>query len=144
MDATGGTAFSVDELAEHAGVSRRTIFNHFSSLDDIVAQVAADVLSELTENLATNVPAHSLPPEASLLDELAEVIRATDLVAPIAYLTRTLGGDDPEGPFQERLLTQAIEQVGTGLVEVLRRRHPDTDILDLQLLVGSFTAGVLV
>jgi len=144
MDATGGTGFSVDELAERAGVSRRTIFNHFASLNDVVAQVSADVLSELIENLAAAVPAESLPEGASLVDELAEVIRATDLVTPMAYLTRTLGGDDPQSPFQDHLLNQALEQVGSGLVEVLQRRHPEADPLKLQLLVGSVAAGVLV
>lgn len=144
MDASEGTAFSVEELAERAGVSRRTIFNHFASLDDVVAQVSANVLSELIENLATAAPADTLPPDASLLDELAEGLRATDLVTPMAYLTRTLGGDNPQGPFQDRLLTQAIEQVGTGLVAVLRRRHPEAELLNLQLLVSSLTAGVLV
>lgn len=144
MDATGGTAFSVDELAERAGVSRRTIFNHFASLDDIVAQICADVLSELIDNLAAAVPAESLPEDVPLMDELAEVVRATDLVTPMAYLTRTLGGDDPESSFQDRLLNQALEQVGTGLVEVLRQRHPEADLLNLQLLVSSFAAGVLV
>ena len=35
MDETGGTAFTVDELAERADVSRRTVFNHFASLEEI-------------------------------------------------------------------------------------------------------------
>lgn len=144
MDTTGGTAFSVDELADRAGVSRRTVFNHFGSLDDVVAQVSANVLSELVDNLAAAAPPEALPPGATLLDEVDEVVRSTDLVTPMAYLTRTLGGEDPQSPFQDRLLTQAIEQVGTGLVEVLRRRHPDAELLDLQLLVSSVTAGVIV
>src|SRR5699024_12043335 len=108
-----------------------TISNHTPSRDDIVAQVSADVPSELVENLAAAVPAESLPEGASLVDELAEVIRATDLVTPIAYLTRTLGGDHPQSPFQDHLLNQALEQVGTCLGDVMRRRHPEARLLTL-------------
>lgn len=41
----GNPQFSVDELAERADVSRRTVFNHFSSLDDVIMTTCARVLS---------------------------------------------------------------------------------------------------
>lgn len=144
MDSTGGTAFTVDELAERADVSRRTVFNHFASLDDVVAEVGANVLGELIEKLATPIETGHPTAGSSILDELAEVVRSTDLVTPMAYLTRTLGGTDPSGPWHANLLNQALTEVGNGLVAALRRRHPEADPLDLQLLVSSFTGGVLV
>lgn len=144
MDATGGTAFTVDELAERADVSRRTVFNHFASLDDVVAEVGANVLGELIERIATPIEAGHPQAGSSALDELAEVLRGTDLVTPMAYLTRTLGGTDPAGPWHANLLNQAFTEVGSGLVAALRRRHPEADPLDLQLLVSAFTSGVLV
>lgn len=144
MDSTGGTAFTVDELAERADVSRRTVFNHFASLDDVVAEVCANVLSELIDKLAEPMDAAQPAPGISLLDELADVLRSTDLVTPMAYLTRTLGGTDPNGPWHANLLTQALTQVGHGLTATLRRRHPEADPLDLQLLVSALTGGVLV
>lgn len=139
-----GTDFTVDELAERADVSRRTVFNHFASLDDVVAEVGANVLGGLIEKLADPIEAGRPSSAGTLLDELAEVVRSTDLVTPMAYLTRTLGGTDPNGPWHANLLNQALTEVGTGLVAALRRRHPDADPLDLQLLVSSFTGGVLV
>ena len=144
MDETGGTAFTVDELAERADVSRRTVFNHFASLDDVVAEVGANVLGELIEKLATPIEAGHTSVQSSILDELSAVVRSTDLVTPMAYLTRTLGGTDPHSPWHANLLNQALTEVGNGLVAALRRRYPDVDTLDLQLLVSAFTGGVLV
>ncbi|WP_235912118.1 TetR/AcrR family transcriptional regulator [Ruania zhangjianzhongii] len=144
MDSTGGTAFTVDELAERADVSRRTVFNHFASLDDVVAEVCADVLGELIQKLATPIETGRPAAGSSILDELAAVVRSTDLVTPMAYLTRTLGGTDPHGPWHANLLNQALTEVGNGLVAALRRRYPEADTLDLQLLASSFTGGVLV
>ena len=40
----GKPQFSVDELAERADVSRRTVFNHFSSLDDVIMTTCTQVL----------------------------------------------------------------------------------------------------
>lgn len=149
MDETGGTAFTVDELAERADVSRRTVFNHFASLEDVFAEVCAEVLGELIEKLAVPIDAAATDgpttePGPAMLDELAAVVRSTDLVTPMAYLTRTLGGTDAGGPWHANLLTRALSQVGEGLTAVLRRRHPGADPLDLQLLVSAFTGGVLV
>lgn len=150
MDETGGTAFTVDELAERADVSRRTVFNHFASLEDVFAEVCAEVLGELIEKLAVPIDSAartdgtSAEPGPAMLDELAEVVRSTDLVTPMAYLTRTLGGTDAGGPWHANLLNRALTEVGEGLTGVLRRRHPEADELDLQLLVSAFTGGVLV
>lgn len=144
MDETGGTSFTVDELAMRADVSRRTVFNHFASMDDVFAEVCASVLGELIEKLAAPVEGATSEPTGSLLDELAQVVRSTDLVTPMAYLTRTLGGTDPRTPWHANLLTRALSEVGDGLTAVLRRRHPDAELLDLRLLVSAFTGGVLV
>ncbi|MGW6228038.1 helix-turn-helix domain-containing protein, partial [Cellulosimicrobium cellulans] len=43
MEENGGARFTVDELAARADVARRTIFNHFASLDDVVVEVCEDV-----------------------------------------------------------------------------------------------------
>src|SRR5699024_12413742 len=91
MDETGGTAFTVDELAERADVSRRTVFNHFASLEDVFAEVCAEVLGELIEKLAVPIDAAATDdpttePGPAMLDELAAVVRSTDLVTPMAYL----------------------------------------------------------
>lgn len=143
MDATGDISFTVDELAERADVSRRTVFNHFSSLDDVVAEVCTEVLGELVARLAATSRAERRGDTTSL-DELVATVRGTDLVGPMAYLTRTLGGQGGGADWNPDLLTRAVNQVGSALVEILAERHPGVARIDLHLLVSAFTAGVLV
>src|SRR5699024_10728557 len=123
MDATGGIAFTVDELAERADVSRRTVFNHFASLDDVVAEVATEILGELADNLAA--PATRSGRRGTALDELIGTVRGTDIVGPMAYLTRILGPVEPTAPWKADLLARAVSQLGSALVDILAQHHPD-------------------
>src|SRR5690625_5453334 len=129
MDETGGTAFTVDELAERADVSRRTVFNHFASLEDVFAEVCAEVLGELIEKLAVQIDAAATDdpttePGPAMLDELAAVVSSTDLVNQMALLTLTLGGTDAGGPLHSNLLTHALLEDRTGSHTVSRCSNP--------------------
>jgi len=141
----GAPAFSVDELAERADVSRRTVFNHFGSLDDVVLTVCAQRLGQViaeVELAATRTPVGD-GSRASMFDELAETLRGADLPAPITYLANALGplaqGDDPRAA---ALAQQAFARVADHLVDELLRRYPHADPLDVRLLVTSLVHGV--
>ncbi|NKG21921.1 TetR family transcriptional regulator [Paeniglutamicibacter terrestris] len=135
------SVFSVDELAARANVSRRTVFNHFASIDDVVIAVFGIELGAVVERLAT-IPEG---PGSSMFDDLAETVRSTDLVPPMVYLTRVLGGDEPEPtPKQALLAARTFTEISTGLAAEMQRRHPGATALRVNLLVGSLTSGLLV
>jgi TetR/AcrR family transcriptional regulator of autoinduction and epiphytic fitness len=135
------SVFSVDELAARADVSRRTVFNHFASIDDVVIAVFGIELGAVVERLAT-IPEG---PGSSMFDDLAETVRSTDLVPPMVYLTRVLGGDEPEPtPKQALLAARTFTEISTGLAAEMQRRHPGATALQVNLLVGSLTSGLLV
>ena len=144
MQETGGTDFTVDELAHRADVARRTVFNHFESLDDIVTTVCGEILGAVFDSMES----HATPPAAggTMFDELAHALTATDLVTPMAYLTRVLGGDaaDALSPRRAAMVGRAFTEVSARMSTELLRRHPDADPLDVQLLVGSLMSGALV
>ncbi|AEE44510.1 TetR/AcrR family transcriptional regulator [Cellulomonas fimi] len=144
LDETGGTAFTVDELAARADVSRRTVFNHFESLDDVVTTVCGEILGTVFDSLEQHSAAAD--PDATMFDELAHALTTTDLVTPMAYLTRLLGGATPDAltPRREAMVGRALTEVSARLSTELLRRHPDADPFDVQLLVGSLMSGVLV
>ena len=85
----GPAALPLDEIAERAGVSRRTVFNYFHSVEDLLVAVGADMLGGVIASLQVNAPApsevpdpHEAPPEApqeALLDELAAGLNPTEL-----------------------------------------------------------------
>ncbi|OCI33184.1 TetR/AcrR family transcriptional regulator [Oerskovia enterophila] len=142
---SGGTAFSVDELASRADVSRRTVFNHFASLDDVVTEVCSEVVGAALgrlDALSTSAdPAHA---DAALLDEVADALRATDFVTPLTYLTRVLGDEGGPSPRRALTLIKVFAEVSTRLTTGLASSHPEADPFDVELLVGSVMSGLIV
>lgn len=155
MDTTGGVAFSVDDLAARADVSRRTVFNHFASLDDVVMQVCADILGALVDRFVASASAARVAPARAgaatpehhagvMFDEVVHALRTTDLVTPMAYLTRTLGVPPHASPARAALLLRSLDHVSERFSAAMLSRHPDADPLDVHLLVNSLVSGVVV
>ena len=143
----GGAQFGVDELAERADVSRRTVFNHFGSLDDVVLTVCTERLGRVIDEVqavATATPVGD-GSRASMFDELALTLRGADLPPAITYLAGALGplaeGHDPRA---QALAEEAFSRVADHLAAELVRRYPRADLLDVQLLVSSLVHGVAV
>jgi len=155
MSETGGVDFSVDELAQRAGVSRRTVFNHFPSLDDVVAAVGADAFAAVRDALLAVEPrtAHEDRDDArraAVLADLVGALRRADLVVPMASLTRGLGlaGASADAavvpPHQAMLLLRALSDVSEDLAADLGRRHPGVAPVDVDLLVAQAMSSLVV
>jgi AcrR family transcriptional regulator len=145
LDAKGVAGFTVDELADRADVSRRTVFNHFASVDDIVIAVCSEVLGDVVERIESEASPPATAARPSVFDEVAQVLRSTDLVTPIAYLTRVLcTPDDEPSERQALVLLRAFTEVSERLSAEMLRRHPDADVLTSRLLVSSLMGGLVV
>jgi TetR/AcrR family transcriptional regulator of autoinduction and epiphytic fitness len=141
MDERSGTDFTVEEIAERADVSRRTVFNHFASLDDVVVEVCSGALGTVIESLASVDLGDGT--NASTMEEMADVLRAADLVGPLAYLTRVLGlPHDQPSPRQALMTLRVFTEVSSLLSAAILLRRPGADRLALDLLVGSLAGGV--
>lgn len=157
MEATRGIDWSVDELAAEADVARRTIFNHFDSLDDVVAAVGAEAFEKIFNVLLDLPEADSAGPES----DLAVSIRTADLVGPLAALSRGFGlvrrtEDDtetvcivgavhPEIPARPAmLLLRSLAEISERLVTELCRRHSDLEPMDVELAVTRHVSELVV
>lgn len=142
MEEREGRDFTVEELALRADVSRRTVFNHFSSIDDVVAEVCSGVLGSLMESLVS-APTEDGTAPGSVFEELARAFRSADLVGAMAYLTRVLGGgQDPASPWQALMTMRTLTEVSDRLTAELQRRRPGVDGLSISLLVAALTGGM--
>lgn len=142
----GGHGFSVDQLAERADVSRRTVFNHFGSLDEVLLAALGQVMDVLIEDFdrrsaATPVGDGSL---ASVFDEVSAALRAIDLVGPITALTSLLDGLDEDDEAGQRLVREVMHRTTARLAADVARRSPGADELDIDLLVHSLLGGLVV
>ena len=142
----GVQGFSVDDLAAKAGVSRRTIFNHFSSaedagyeyLSDLVTRFIGAVLAELRD-----------PPErgeqtlSSVYRDLCAAMRTrspVEALHPLLLQVREVKESPTAALWTFRVTSAATER----LEHLFRERLPDHDRLELQLVATSIINSMSV
>lgn len=136
-----GVRFTVDELAERADVSRRTVFNHFGTLDDVVVAVCNDVLGGLVERFLDR----ALPtPGSSMVDDVAHALAQTDLVTPMAYLTRVLGPPGADSASRAAVMLRSLSDLGDRFAAAMTARYRDADPLTTDVLCHSLMTGLIV
>lgn len=141
-----GTPPTVDEVADRAGVSRRTVFNYFPSVDDLIIAVGTDALSGLIESLnisGADSTAGSDDP-AVVFAELATAVHRIDLVDAVVRLTRILGDTGYENPRIAALVRSTFVTIADRLVTTLTDHHPAADPFRIELMVSSVIGGVMV
>lgn len=143
IESGDGSRFSADALAARAGVSRRTVFNHFASLDDVLLGVCTDTLDVAVERLRDQAPPPY--PEGSreaLFAALAQALRSADLSDRIVRVWRAMGGAAVDDGRRQAFAQQALALVANRLSEQLAASNPDADRLDLDLLASLLTHGI--
>lgn len=150
-DSPGREGFTVDQVAEHAGVSRRTVFNHFATVEDLLVAVCeqileettAQVLLELDRRLAGARPvADGGLPDAVALDALCAATRDADLPRAMTAIVRVLDVSAHEGERGEAISQAALDHVGGRLAARVTEHAPDLDPLVLQLTIALLMNGI--
>ena len=145
IDVRQGPRFSVDELAAEADLSRRTVFNHFESLDEVILAACTEILDAVVasfrEAATASAPGGGL---GTVLEEIVHAVRSTDLPHLTAYLWNALGGVEAPATRQQRFMQVALSRVADDLTVEVVRRNPSVDPLDAELLVSSLLHGVAV
>ena len=141
----GKPRFSVDELAERADVARRTIFNHFSSLDDVIMTACTQVLSSVVDEFratAAAVPTGD-GSRVALFDEIIAALRGIDLPTVVSYLWGVLAEEGDDGKSQnavQAVFVRTSEQLSTEMAQ----RSSDLDEFEVAILVSSLMNGIAV
>lgn len=136
-----GVRFSVDQLADRADVSRRTIFNHFVSVDDVVTTVCTEMLDPVIRAFRDSFAAGGRP---SMFDDIAEALRATDVPGIIGFLWHALGGFTPDDPRPNQIFLATFSRISDEMARELCARYPEVDPLDAAVLVSSLMNGIVV
>lgn len=125
---------TVDDVAQRAGVGRRTVFHHFHSLDRLVAAAVETRVNECSEFVPE-------PAGTSALDErIATTVERLDAcyarLAPIQRTVVAAALDTPSSPAAHHLarLDAAILRhvSGTYRAELSARPDPNDALVDLE------------
>ena len=146
IDERGGRDFSVDDLAARADIARRTVFNHFASLDEVLLAVCEQELSVIIDRFLADMARTPVGDgsRASMFDELESAARGADLAPAIAGLYRILGDPGKDDPKAAVLTQTAFSRVTERLRHEVARRYPAADPLDAALLVEGLMSGIVV
>ena len=148
----GADGFTVEGVARAAGVSRRTVFNHFTGIDQLLVAVCEQILAEATtailehvDRVAAALPdgqAGGLAGGLAALDAVGEAAREVDLATAIVTIHRMLGCPAPDDERAHSISRTAFGHVGGSLRERLRTRAPGLDEVDLELGLALLFAGI--
>lgn len=120
----GYAAMSMDELATRVGVSKPTLYNHFSTKDDLVVAVAVQFLEQLFAQIAAKQAECTTP-----LQKLAAALR-TSVEFQVATEPATLQLWVPD-------LIRILKSHPTSLAYITRLRESVTELVEAALAAGE-------
>jgi AcrR family transcriptional regulator len=130
----GSGGFTVDALADAAGISRRTFFNYFPSIEAAVTQPVEDFLDRAFARL------YERPADEPIVDAVLAAIAGDVGQEELALLCEvySMGSDDEQ---LERMQLWIWNKAQQKLEEGLRARLPqDSSGLLIEALAGSLIA----
>lgn len=138
--------FTVQDLAERAGVSRRTIFNHFTSVDDAVYARLSELLGVVVDDfveIADATPPPATPSTGAVFEQLADVIERTALVRSLSHIARLVGTSE-DHPATVLWSHEVLQSVTARLTAEVTRRNPQSDPFTVALLASSLINAMVV
>ncbi len=134
-----GDPFTGDEVASLAGVSRRTVFNHFDSMDDILVSSCLAEIQHAVDQVTP--PEMSIDPSvtdaADVFHRFVELLARADLAAVSGYIRLAVGDAAVMTPRQTQRLAAAFSRIEADLAAVMTKRYPSAPALDVRLAVMS-------
>lgn len=133
--ARGMGGFTASELAERAGTSRRSIFNHFPSTDDAVYAYLTAQINPLIDHLGENL--HSID---DLVRRAETVMQGDEAFAIISHIGHVLSHDD-QRPATALWASELIDQVAGQLGSMIGRAM-NIDPVDIRFVSNAVIAAV--
>ena len=142
----GGPGFGVDELAARADVARRTVFNHFATLDEVLVAVCQEAILGVSEKFFADLAASPVRPDdpSAVFDDIASAARKMDLLAVISEVVEILGPPGTAGGRRGMLPQVALARLSGAAIDEIRRRHPQADSFETEILIEFLMTGLVV
>ena len=144
----GLASFTVTELAERSGVSRRTFFNHFGSIDDAIHAGLRDLVLAHFEALTAQLEGAKVASIAELFERIEGVLLSANLDHLILQIQQIVGAEPKENRAFAAWLPGILSTVAEDLQSVARRRpvgmiqfDSHTDLNDIYFGTGRYTHG---
>jgi len=141
--ARGRTRFRIEDVADRAGMSRRTVYNYFPTVRSLVIESAAELYGDLVENLRVLPPADAdIASGEAVLEDLISVIDRTDLARISAETNHVFDGLRSEAVAAGAL--DVVTVLSEDLSAEFARRYPGYDTVEKDVIIASVLSGLAV
>lgn len=133
-----GSDLDFSSLAQHVGVSRRTVFNHYPSRTELEAKVYAMWIADpLCRQIA------GTPKQSGVADEIWRITMATDLFPLVVRLSGAAEAAESDylrcrNAALLQSLTLSVRRVSTEL----SRKYPENGRVQTEMEVASFSGAL--
>ena len=139
VETRGLDALTADAVADAAGVSRRTFFNYYPSVDALVTAGVEELLSLLTTAMAARPDDEAL--SDSVLAVVDEVI-TTDALSSLARAWRAIDGSPAASRYAMEVMANHNEALAHDWAhQRLRRAGIESDSLQESVVMGAYGAA---
>lgn len=135
----GMGSFTVAELAEAAGTSRRSIFNHFPSADSAVYAYLASQIEVLIEGIQDNLS--EVESADDFVGQLSVAVNSDLSYALLGHVTSVLSSD-PRRADTLTWASQIIDDSSQILIRVFEHYVPSLEETDRVLLSHSIISAI--
>lgn len=126
----GVDELSADAVAQRAGVSRRTFFNYFATVEASVEPIVLEFLDDMLARVPDEVP------EGRLMATLAETARSVDDMGLVERFT-VIGLMSHRSIGHKALFYQSVQGWQQRLADQISALAPDADDLWVQGVAGA-------
>lgn len=139
----GPSRLTVDELADRAGVSRRTVFNHFSSIEEAAFARVNDNFDRLVEDFAPDSAGTPETMSTSVSQALTEFVLRADVLEVIRDSVATAGRMvDRQG--MDTWGQASIERMIHRLVAIVESLYPQAPAMHIHILCRVLVQTICV
>ncbi|MEY4742526.1 MAG: hypothetical protein RL672_1276 [Actinomycetota bacterium] len=139
----GLAGFTVTELAERSGVSRRTFFNHFGSIDDAIHAGLRDLVLAHFEALTAQLEGAKVASIAELFERIEGVLLSANLDHLILQIQQIVGAEPKENRAFAAWLPGILSTVAEDLNELFAAKLPHESHLRINLFSLTLLQAII-
>lgn len=127
-----GANVTATQISEAAGISRRTLFNYFPTVDAILSYPLHAVLGKMVESISDHTDAMPLVDAIVIAlksDEVAE------LLGQVALFGALLKGDSPEGCYPQNMVEW--QNASADVIAKVAQRYPLADAFAIRVFTHA-------
>ncbi len=148
FQASGFRGTAVDKVLAASGISKRTLYKHFRSKEELIAAVVAQYQDQMLVTMSEKLAPIENPHDKilALFDMRAEILEAEDFTGCLATNARLEFRDEHDNIADATAcFYRRLETIAQDLCRAANCRHPDrTGRQIVVLLIGTIVCGQLL